>query len=166
MKLNGVLALNKTEISWEVAAMSFVEDLNKQVSFDELLEAEEKYIKNYVVAVLNAVKYSCMKNKTQHTLSGYYGRWDYADEDEILEDEKYCSCRQLEGIVSLDTKKKELDLSKFKKALSDGIEELGFKQYQIEVKPYRRKMERKLLGIRYYDYENTNNYVVWISLEW
>ena len=43
--------------------MSFVDDLNKRVSYDELLEAEEKYIKNYSLQVLNAIKYSCMSIK-------------------------------------------------------------------------------------------------------
>ena len=146
--------------------MSFVDDLNKRVSYDELLEAEEKYIKNYSLQVLNAIKYSCMKYKTQHSLSGYYGRWDYADNDEILDDEKYCYCRTLKGTISVDTEQKVLDLKKFKKVLSEGIKELGFTQYQIEIKPYRYQIEKKILGIRYYDYKETNDYIVWVSLKW
>ena len=111
--------------------MSFVDDLNKRVSYDELLEAEEKYIKNYSLQVLNAIKYSCLENKTKHSLSGYYGKRDYTDNDEIVDDEEDASCRTLKGTISVDTEQKVLDLKKFKKVFSEGIKELGFTQYQI-----------------------------------
>lgn len=70
------------------------------------------------------------------------------------------------GQLSVDTEQKVLDLKKFKKVLCEGIKELGFTQYQIEIKPYRYQIEKKILGIRYYDYKETNDYIVWVSLKW
>ena len=146
--------------------MSFVDDLNKRVSYNELLKVEEEYINNFSSNVLNAIKYSCVNNKTKHSLSGYYGKLDYTDNDEIVDDEEYCSCRTLKGTISVDTEQIGVSLKKFENVLSEGIKELGFTQYQIEVKPYRQKIKKKFLGIQYYDYKETNDYIIWVSLKW
>lgn len=147
--------------------MSFVDELNKQVSDDELLEAEDNYIKNYTAQVINAIKYSCLKYKTAHSLSGYYGKEWYADDHEILKDDQYCLFCQLKKHIVLDTRKKDIDLKKAKNVLSSEIEKLGFTKYQIELRPYRiKKEEKNIFGFKRTEYENTDEHVVWVHLEW
>ena len=53
--------------------MSFVDDLNMKVDQNELLQAQSKHIKMYVMRIVDAVKQSCLSNKDKHITSGYFG---------------------------------------------------------------------------------------------
>ena len=145
--------------------MSFVDDLNKRVTYAELQQAEEKYIERYTASILDAIKRSCTENKTKHFLEGYYASHPYGySGNEILEDEEYAI--RINKTVRLDTEKKELDLNKFRNKLNSGIKQLGFSQYQMEIKRYEIKVKRKFFGMPYYEHKQTDDYVVWISLRW
>lgn len=152
--------------------MSFVDDLNRRVSKEELLQEESRCIERYTRSIIDAIKCSCTKNKTEHTLSGYYGRNDYEEYDEIVPMDK--NSKRFSSSVALDTEKKDIDINKFDRYLNKEISRLGFTDYEVKIIPrmhYKTGNKipkgKNFFGkIIYEDELKPSYYQVWVKLNW
>ena len=152
--------------------MSFVDDLNRRPSKEELLHEENRCIERYTRSIIDAIKCSCTKNKTKHTLSGYYGRNDYEEYDEIVPMDK--NSKRFSSIVVLDTEKKYLDINKFDRYLHKEISRLGFTDYEVKIIPRMHYKTGKKIPtgksffgkIIYEDELKPSYYQVWVKLNW
>lgn len=151
--------------------MSFVDDLNKRVDRDELIEEEEKQIRKDVQRIIDLIKQVCMQRRYDHKLEGYYG-WDGWNSESCLANT--CeTAATFRGTYTSQVDKitqKSLDTDKFITYLEDSLSRLGFEKFQVKLIPTTRyeKVEngKSIFGsIKYREVARTD-YKVYFKVEW
>ena len=140
--------------------MSFVDDLRKQEEYENSDKPKEKYIVREVNSILNAIYNSCLYNKHQHSVTGYYSTSDKWGDDVTTKVRS-----NIEEACRIDAR--NIDVDKFREYLDYGIRKMGFVDYEIKIFPYQYKIKKYCLFIPYESIEDSSDYVVvWISLKW
>lgn len=151
--------------------MSFVDDLNRRVSNEELIKEEEKQIERDLDNIISVIKGECWSRRYVHKLKGYYG-WDGWDNKNILVQE-FENAVTFNGIFrsSYDSlASKPFDTSKFVASLEYSLRKLGFEKFQVKLIPVTRyeKVENGtgILGNKKYKEITKTDYKLYFELEW
>lgn len=151
--------------------MSFVDDLNKRESAEELMKEEEKQIEMYLRRIIPLIKKECLSRRNAHYLEGYYG-WDGWNCENILvqELEKAVSFHRTFRSPQDPFVTRSFDLNKFIASLEDGLSQLGFEKFQVKLIPITRyeKVENGtgIFGNKKYKEITKTDYKLYFELEW
>lgn len=151
--------------------MSFVDELNYEVSREELKKEEDKIIEKYTSDILLTIKASCMGKKRDHKLAGFYCVEPWEGDTYI--DDNIKERHLFSGLIGYDYNNGapvEISEEKFKNSLTKGVQELGFENYTINLTPFWKTEKiingKTFLGNTKYKKYKYTAYAVYISLKW